>query len=70
MEPGDRVTFKMDKRIRYGTVIPYQFRTNKNKESKLIFVVWDSTPDKFYFYDVCEIRKVRKDEEEYYKEVQ
>lgn len=63
MQPGDRVTFKYDKRICYGTVIERQFRESKNKDDKFVFVVWDKTPNTFSFYK-GEIRKIRLNEEE------
>lgn len=58
MSPGDRVTFKYDKRPTYGTVISCQFENSRN----YIFVVWDKNPDHFQFYQ-GEIRLVRPEEE-------
>lgn len=63
LKPGDRVTWKYDSRICYGTVIESQLR-----DSEKTFVVWDRYPDIFKFYDYGEIRLVRKNEEINYPE--
>jgi len=65
LEPGDRVTMGYDKAYHYGTVIEGQFRNNEGK----VFVVWDRFPDRFTAYSSGEVRKVRKGEEEKFKEM-